>query len=635
VGEHYRTFTEQTIADYLVENQNDFSEFINAMKKANVYTLMESYGKYTCFIPTNQAVNTYCQSIGITSLEDMNEKDLRELVFYHFIDGDVSGGKAYFSYDFQEGAIGTLNMIGRNIYTSFSAPNWMINKTATIISPDIEAVNGVIHVVDQVLEGNKDLLPDLIESDGRFSIFAQALRVTNMRDSIMLIEDDSYVQPSIRHDGTANGATNYCYPPAKKYGYTALVESDSILKLRENITNLDGLRAYAKRIYDAMYPNDANVTDETDRRNSLNRFVSYHLINKRMTSNLFVHLYNYTSEATWYQDETKRSLITKDGKYTIGEYLIPMTMGYATVWENNEWVKKLVPNTLIYVQKGNIFNTTRNVFIENLTSSDEVIRLIADGSNIDCQNGVLHSINNMMVYDAYMENTVLNRRLRMDVETFLPEALNNNAVTYVGPAKVVMRDFTGDYFKNLRFKEELPAIYLDYEGTSVRNYLYGDVFKLHGFFDARLTVGPIPAGSYEVRFGYSVNSGTGIIQFYMDGKPCGIPLDLSIGATTAGIGWEKPGDNLDDPDGYENDKNIRNRGYMKAPDSFTGSKMADRGYGNTGRDDPEELRRILGTFQWDENSTHEIRIVQVKDGEFLMDYFEFIPTQLIKDEDTH
>ena len=69
-------------------------------------------------------------------------------------------------------------------------------------------------------------------------------------------------------------------------GYTAFVETDSVYAAH-GIYNISDLKAYAAKVYDEMYPEDAAIADPTDRRNSLNRFVSYHLLDRMGTkSNL-------------------------------------------------------------------------------------------------------------------------------------------------------------------------------------------------------------------------------------------------------------------------------------------------------------------------------------------------------------
>jgi uncharacterized surface protein with fasciclin (FAS1) repeats len=622
VGDSFTTFKGTVISAYLTEHADLFSDFTEALKKVDAFVLLESYGKYTCFIPTNEAMQAYYREKGKT-LDEFTTEELKEMVFYHLIDGEKHATGAYYTYSFVNGAIDTENMIGRYIYTSLPAgtPDWQLNKTATIITPDLEMGNGVVHIVNRVLEGNNDLLPDLIESDRHFTLYAEALRITGLRDSMLLIEDKSYVQPATLPDGNPNTQRDH-YPEKKKYGFTALIEPDSILKLREGIETLNDMRAYAKSIYDVMYPQDAGIADETDRRNSLNRFVSYHFLPCKLQTNYLVETYGYITEepiSIWF---TRTNEILQDGKYIIEQYLVPMC-----------------PNTLISVQKGNIFNEARNAFFTNLNSADDAIRLISDMSDIDCQNGIIHGLNNMLVYDRHVESQVLHKRLRMELRTFLPEFINNEVVSFHKNRFNQWHRYIPEGFaKNLKFKEERPDMFMVYHAPNVHPYYYGDELIIKGFFDLTITVGPIPAGKYEVRYGYHANpTSRGITQFYLDGVPCGIPADMRLRATDPLMGWEKAGNNPDDPYGFENDKSMHNRGFMKAPDSYMGTVLYQNNMDteSTARDHDLEMRRILSIVTWPETGTHELRLVQMLNGDCLLDYIEFMPVDLLDTEDTH
>ena len=56
----YYTFEDHTISSFLEENGvYDFSYFIEILKKAHLWGEMATYGEYTCFAPTNEAVEQY------------------------------------------------------------------------------------------------------------------------------------------------------------------------------------------------------------------------------------------------------------------------------------------------------------------------------------------------------------------------------------------------------------------------------------------------------------------------------------------------------------------------------------------------------------------------------------------------
>ena len=52
------TFTDQMVGEYLAdpENADDYSEFVKLLDTTKVLGLLEAYGEYTCFAPTNDAL---------------------------------------------------------------------------------------------------------------------------------------------------------------------------------------------------------------------------------------------------------------------------------------------------------------------------------------------------------------------------------------------------------------------------------------------------------------------------------------------------------------------------------------------------------------------------------------------------
>jgi hypothetical protein len=113
-------------------------------------------------------------------------------------------------------------------------------------------------------------------------------------------------------------------------------------------------------------------------------------------------------------------------------------------------------------------------------------------------------------------------------------------------------------------------------------------------------------------------------------------LNLSLYATDPEIGYETPGSNKDDPYGYENDKMMRNRGYMKGPCSYY---CCGHWYGydaDNARLSRQSLRRILGTYKFTEWKEHTFTVISLgstsNDTQFMLDYLEFCPTELLEHE---
>ena len=639
VGENYTTFTGETVGGFL-ESRAEYSDFVEALRVAGAFSLLESYGSYTCFVPENSALEAYAAEQGYGSFENLLDsvEAVKEMVFYHLIDGEANGVGNYETAGFATGAIATKNMLGRYLYTSIAADgaSWIVNNTSRIVSGDHIMVNGVVHVVDKALAGNTDLVADYIETEGHFNLYGEALHATGLRNELMLLDDETYVPATAKPaDDPYAGSANF--PKTKNFRYTALLETDSVLALN-GIRTLDDMRAYARD----YFPEGKDLPD-TDERSSLYRFVAYHLLPMMLTSNQIVNTRDYVVTHTWMDQDWLRENY-RDGSFWIEQYLVPMAEQTIITVQAFKWGDQ-------DAQKP-VFNDERNCYDAQYTNMaeelDDVVTLDLAHSNLDCQNGVIHALTGMLVYDEDKIGRIMRgKRIRMDFTTFTPELRNNDIISnkdYYVPQ---------GYCKNFKF-EESSTVFAKYIGSNMHSFFLGDYLEIWGMFDASITVGPVPAGSYEVRIGYRVDAATrGITQFYLDDEPCGIPIDMRLKGDDASIGWEQTyeyvsinnpyiwsgGEREDDYYGYENDKSMHNRGFMKGPDSFASRELLPAGSsggvkGST-RNDPYELRRVLGIFSWPETSTHEFRFVQMLNGNCHLDYIEFMPTNLIESEDTH
>jgi uncharacterized surface protein with fasciclin (FAS1) repeats len=567
VGDKYVTFEEELITSFLEADPDSYSEFLTLLNASGLNDLLNAYGTYTCFAPTNEAVETYYKEKGV-SFEQLSDSIIKEIVFNHIIPITIT------SDDFQDGAITTANLNDRYLYIKYTPgeKTIMVNETAPIIRLDQIVHNGVVHTVGKVLEVSRVQLPEVVASYERFSLFCEALEETRLSDSLRLMTDESYVHIAEYVDV---GGTTETTPAYRKFGYTLFVESNETLA-KAGINTLDDLKEYAAEVYDRVYPEDRDIDDPSDRRNSLNRFVAYHILDRMQAANEF---------------------ITAGMEF----YSVPNTVLY-------EYMETMCPNTLLEVQTGNLFNKKKN---------GDAVGLLE--VNMAAENGVFHEIDRILVYDVEVRDDVLNKRIRMDVASFFPELATNklrvadengNFKTYVFPL---------GYLKYLTHSEGSEVKYWGQPGW--RNY-QGDEFYIRGKYDFTLRLPPVPAGTYEVRLGYIANSSRGVAQIYFDGEACGIPLDMTKEAVHSSIGWIEDANTSDN--GIENDKMMRNRGYLKGPNTvWCESKTLVL------RNFRQSIRRILITKTFDTAEPHRLRIKSVEertDREFHLDYIEFVPS---------
>src|SRR5690554_8126549 len=77
VGDSYYTFTGETVGGYIRSNPEQFSEFQRVLDTTKVMGLLNAYGLYTCFLPTNDAMHAFYQSRGKVAIADFSLDSLR------------------------------------------------------------------------------------------------------------------------------------------------------------------------------------------------------------------------------------------------------------------------------------------------------------------------------------------------------------------------------------------------------------------------------------------------------------------------------------------------------------------------------------------------------------------------------
>ena len=130
-----------SIVDIAVSNP-DFSILVAALAKAELVEALQAEGPFTVFAPTNAAFEALLGELGITAEELLGQPQLADVLLYHVVSGAV------LSTDLQNGM--TAETLGGQTITVDLTDGVKINKSAVEIA-DIQASNGVIHVIDSVL----------------------------------------------------------------------------------------------------------------------------------------------------------------------------------------------------------------------------------------------------------------------------------------------------------------------------------------------------------------------------------------------------------------------------------------------------------------------------------------------------
>ncbi len=134
--------TDKDLVQTAVEAKS-FSTLIAAAKAAGLVDVLTGEGPFTIFAPTDEAFAKLPPGTVAELLKPENKEKLAAILTYHVVAGKVMSSDVV---DLKSAK--TVN--GGEVNISVSDSGVMINKSK-VVAVDIEATNGVIHVIDNVL----------------------------------------------------------------------------------------------------------------------------------------------------------------------------------------------------------------------------------------------------------------------------------------------------------------------------------------------------------------------------------------------------------------------------------------------------------------------------------------------------
>ena len=151
---------ESSIVDIALSDPDNFSTLVTALVEADLVEVLNGEGPFTVFAPTNDAFDDLPEGTLDYLLSDIDA--LSQVLTYHVVLGEA------FSADLSDGDMITT-IQGESLEVSIDG-TVMINQ-ATVITADIQASNGVIHVIDQVLipesePGPEDAIVTILSTNG-------------------------------------------------------------------------------------------------------------------------------------------------------------------------------------------------------------------------------------------------------------------------------------------------------------------------------------------------------------------------------------------------------------------------------------------------------------------------------------
>ncbi|HOZ37622.1 MAG TPA: fasciclin domain-containing protein [Anaerolineaceae bacterium] len=156
-----------------------FTTLAAALGAAELVDTLKGEGPFTVFAPTDDAFAKLPEGTVETLLLPENLDQLKSILLYHVVSGKVPAADVVTltSADTVLGEAVTIKVDMGKVY---------LNDTVEVIITDIEASNGVIHVIDSVLLPPAKLsdIVDTAVADGRFTTLAAALGAAELVDTL-------------------------------------------------------------------------------------------------------------------------------------------------------------------------------------------------------------------------------------------------------------------------------------------------------------------------------------------------------------------------------------------------------------------------------------------------------------------
>jgi len=156
-----------------------FTTLAAALGAADLVDTLKGEGPFTVFAPTDDAFAKLPEGTVESLLLPENLEQLKSILLYHVVSGKVMASDVVTltSADTVSGEAVSIKVEDGKVY---------LNDTVEVIITDVEASNGVIHVIDSVLLPPAKLsdIVDTAVADGRFTTLAAALGAADLVDTL-------------------------------------------------------------------------------------------------------------------------------------------------------------------------------------------------------------------------------------------------------------------------------------------------------------------------------------------------------------------------------------------------------------------------------------------------------------------
>lgn len=164
-----------------------FTTLVAAVQAAGLAATLSGEGPFTVFAPTDEAFAALPEGTLDSLLRPENKQQLTDILLYHVVPGkvmasDVAG---------LDGKMVDTALEGKQVGIKVDMGAVYLNENTKVVITDIEASNGVIHVIDSVLLPpsedaaiDKQDIVDTAVADGRFTTLVAAVQAADLGSTL-------------------------------------------------------------------------------------------------------------------------------------------------------------------------------------------------------------------------------------------------------------------------------------------------------------------------------------------------------------------------------------------------------------------------------------------------------------------
>ncbi len=139
-----------TVVDIAVGSP-DHTTLVAAVTQAGLVETLSGEGPFTVFAPTDAAFEAALADMSMTAEDLLANPDLASILTYHVVAGKLLAADVLAAVEAGGGTASVETVNGAPLEVTVVDGMVMLNGTASVTLADLEAGNGVVHVIDGVL----------------------------------------------------------------------------------------------------------------------------------------------------------------------------------------------------------------------------------------------------------------------------------------------------------------------------------------------------------------------------------------------------------------------------------------------------------------------------------------------------